>query len=174
MKTLKETDNKIISYLTFRLGNETFAANVSKVVNILEMVKITKVPKTPVYMKGIINLRGAVLPIIDTRIKFDMEETPVTNSTCILVLEIKKSKEIIQVGALVDAVDEVVEIEDEEILDPPAVNKDYSNAFISGMAHKGEGFIMILDMDYIFSSEEIKEIKEKTEKNASIAENVKQ
>ena len=79
---------KTDSYLTFKLGEETFGANVSKVLNILEMTKITKVPKSPGYMKGVINLRGSVLPLIDTRIKFDMPETEYTANTCILVLDI--------------------------------------------------------------------------------------
>lgn len=167
------SDNiKIDSYLTFKLGEESFAANVSKVLNILEMVKITKVPKAPVYMKGVINLRGSVLPLIDTRIKFSMGETPITNNTCILVLEIDMDGENIQVGAMVDAVQEVLEIKDKEILPAPKIGTTYKNEFIEGMAKNGEEFIMILNMDLIFSTEELIELKETSKtKNTEKIEN---
>jgi purine-binding chemotaxis protein CheW len=152
--------SKINSYLTFKLGEESFAANVSKVLNILEMVKVTKVPKAPNYMKGVINLRGSVLPLIDTRIKFDMGETEITQNTCILVLEIDKDGETLQVGALVDAVLEVLEFEKNEIMDPPSIGVKYKTEFIEGMAKKDDDFIMILNMDLVFTTEEVIMIKE--------------
>ena len=158
-------NQKIKSYLTFKLGNESFAANVAKVLNILEMMKVTKVPKAPVFMKGVINLRGTVLPLIDTRIKFDMGETQITQNTCILVLDIVQENEKLQVGALVDAVLEVLEIEDEDILPPPSIGSKYKTEFIKGIAKSNEEFIMILDMDMIFSSDEIVKLMESTVDN---------
>ena len=108
---MEQEEQKLLdSYLSFKLGDELFAANVAKVLNILEMVKITKVPKAPEYMKGVINLRGNVLPVIDTRTKFGMTPTEFTKNTCILVLDIIVDGEDIQVGALVDSVQEVLEI----------------------------------------------------------------
>ena len=112
---------KVNSYLSFNLGEEIFGASVTKILNILEITKITKVPKAPPYMKGVINLRGSVLPLIDTRIKFDMGETVYTPNTCILVLDIEIGGEIVHVGALVDSVHEVIEIEDNQILPPPSI-----------------------------------------------------
>jgi purine-binding chemotaxis protein CheW len=153
---------KINSYLTFKLGEEVFGANVSKVLNILEMTKITKVPKAPVYMKGVINLRGSVLPLIDTRIKFDMSETEYTTNTCILVLDIDMNGDSVHVGALVDSVQEVIEIEDSQISPPPSIGSKYRSEFIEGMAKIGDEFIMLLNMDLIFSANELSLLKEST------------
>ncbi len=151
----------LTSYLSFKLGDEVFAANVSKVLNILEMTKITKVPKAPEYMKGVINLRGTVLPLVDTRIKFGLTPTEFTPNTCILVLDIRLEEDTIQVGGLVDAVQEVLEIEPHQILPPPNIGSKYRSEFISGMYKAGEDqFIMILDMDKVFTSEELMSVKD--------------
>jgi len=147
--------SSLTTYLTFKLDNETYAANVSKVLNILEISKITKVPKSPDYMKGVINLRGTVLPLIDTRIKFGLTETMYTTNTCILVLDITISEELVQIGALVDGVSEVLKIESNQIFSPPKMGSKYHSEFISGMYKaEDEQFIMILDMDKVFSNEE--------------------
>ncbi|MFP4366733.1 MAG: chemotaxis protein CheW [Bacteroidales bacterium] len=159
----KDKLDQINSYLSFKLGGETFAANVGKVLNILEMTEITKVPKAPEYMKGVINLRGTVLPVVDTRIKFNMPATEYTNNTCILVMEVEVDGEHVQVGGLVDAVQAVLEIEQEDILPPPSIGSKYRSEFISGMAKIDDKFIMLLNMDRVFSSDEIISLKEKTE-----------
>ena len=157
----------LTSYLSFKLGEETFAANVSKVLNILEMTKITKVPKAPEYMKGVINLRGTVLPLVDTRIKFGLSATEFTVNTCILVLDIQVGDDNVQVGALVDAVQEVLEIEPQQILPPPNIGSKYHSSFISGMYKANdEQFIMILDMDKVFSTEEILNVQESVQVNS--------
>jgi len=153
---MTEQINTLNSYLSFKLGNEIFAANVSKVLNILEMTKITKVPKAPNYMKGVINLRGTVLPVIDTRIKFGLSETVYTANTCILVLEVNVENENLQVGGLVDAVQEVLEIEDHQILPPPNIGNRFRSEFINGMYKlNDEEFLMLLDMDKVFSTDDI-------------------
>lgn len=151
---------KINSYLTFKLRDEIFGANVAKVLNILEMTKITKVPNSPSYMKGVINLRGSVLPLIDTRIKFDMGETVYTTNTCILVLDIEMGGDTVHVGALVDSVLEVIEIDNDHIQPPPSIGSKYKSEFIDGMAKIGDDFIMLLNMDLIFSTSELTLIKE--------------
>ncbi|MFO7658551.1 MAG: chemotaxis protein CheW [Bacteroidales bacterium] len=157
-----EVNTQVKSYLTFRLGDELFAANVSKVLNILELTKITKVPKAPAYMKGVINLRGSVLPLIDTRIKFGMSETEFTNNTCILVLDIILSGESVRIGALVDAVHEVIEIDESQIQPPPSLGSKYKSEFIDGMVKQGEEFIMLLNVELIFSTDDILNLKEVT------------
>jgi purine-binding chemotaxis protein CheW len=157
---MKDTAVKINSYLTFKLGEEIFGANVSKVLNILEMTKITKVPKAPNYMKGVINLRGAVLPLIDTRLKFDMGETSYTTNTCILVLDIDMGGDSVHVGALVDSVQEVLEIDDASIMPPPSIGSKYKSEFIEGMAKVNDEFIMLLNMDLIFSTDELSLLKD--------------
>ena len=154
---------KINSYLSFKLGDEEFAAHASKVLNILEMTNITVVPKAPVYMKGVINLRGTVLPVIDTRIKFGMSPTVYTNNTCIIVLDIVMDNESIHVGALVDGVQAVLEIEREKIMPAPSIGSKYKSEFIEGVASIEDNFVMILDMDAIFSSDDLANMLEKTE-----------
>ena len=159
----QENLSKINSYLSFKLGDEEFAAHVGKVLNILEMTKITEVPKAPEYMKGVINLRGTVLPVIDTRIKFGMTATVYTTNTCIIVLDIEMDGETIQVGALVDAVQAVLEIDKNQIMPPPSIGSKYKSEFIEGVANVDEKFIMILNMDAVFSSDEITSLRNKTE-----------
>ncbi|MDX9768873.1 MAG: chemotaxis protein CheW [Tenuifilaceae bacterium] len=162
--------SRINSYLSFKLGDEEFAAHVGKVLNILEMTKITEVPKAPVYMKGVINLRGTVLPVIDTRIKFGMTPTEYTTNTCIIVLDIDVDGETIQVGALVDAVQAVLEIEKGKIMPPPSIGSKYKSEFIEGVANIDEKFIMILDMDAVFSTEDVTDLLNKTEETQSTTE----
>ncbi len=164
----KEDLEKINSYLTFKLGEEEFAAHVSKVLSIMEMVKITKVPRSPEYMQGVINLRGQVLPVVDTRIKFGMSPTEFTANTCIVVMEVEVNGEYVQVGTLVDSVQEVLEITEDQIQPPPSIGSNYKSEFIYGMAKVNENFIMMLDMDKVFSAEEMMNVQ------ASTAEGEKQ
>ncbi len=155
----EEKTTQINSYLTFKLGEEEFAAHVSKVLNILEMTRVTKVPKAPPYMKGVINLRGMVLPVVDTRIKFGMEATEYTDKTCIVVMDLNMEGDIVHVGALVDEVVAVLEIDDNQIKPPPSIGNTYNTEFITGVANIDDKFIMILDMEKIFSTTEISDLK---------------
>jgi purine-binding chemotaxis protein CheW len=148
------------TYLSFKLGEEVFAINVSKVLNILEMKPITRVPKSPEYLKGVINLRGTVLPVVDLRIKFGLPENSITVDTNIIVLSIEKEGETIMLGILIDAVREVLEFKTEEISPSPAIGTKYNAAFIQGMWRVGENFIMILDIDKVFSVEDVIDFKE--------------
>jgi cheW protein len=159
---------KITSYLTFKLGDEEFAAHVSKVLNILEMTKITEVPKSPNYMTGVINLRGSVLPVIDTRIKFGMTPTEYSPSTCIVVMDIDLEGESVHVGALVDSVQAVIEIEHDQIMPPPSLGNKYRSEFIEGVANINDKFIMILNMDEVFSSEDLIDLTNKTLESESL------
>ena len=160
----KEELEQITSYLTFKLGEEEFAAHVSRVLSIMEMTKITQVPKTPGYMKGVINLRGQVLPVIDTRLKFGMSSAEYTANTCIVVMEVEVNGENVQVGTIVDSVQEVLEIEEDQIQPPPTIGNRIKSEFIYGMAKIEDKFIMILDMDKVFSAEEIEEVQSSTER----------
>jgi purine-binding chemotaxis protein CheW len=150
-----ETAKQSKSYLSFKVGGELFAAHVSSVLNILEMTKITKVPRAPEYMLGVINLRGSVLPVIDTRIKFGMPVTEQTDDTCIIVTEIDMDNETVRVGALVDSVEEVLEMEKENIMPPPSIGNKFETDFIKGVMNINEQFIMVLDMNKVFSTDEI-------------------
>lgn len=161
-----ETKSKVNSYLTFKIGDEEFGAHVSKVLNILELQKITKIPKAPDYMKGVINLRGMVLPVIDTRIKFGMQPTEYTDNTCIVVmdLDLDQNNELIHVGALVDSVVAVHEIDEKTIEPAPSIGKNYKSEFITGVAKSGESFIMILDLVKLFTVDELKALKKRAKK----------
>lgn len=151
------------SYLTFKLGNEFFAANVSQVFEILQLTKITKVPQSPSYMRGVINLRGNVLPVIDTRIKFGMSYTEDTVNTCIMVLNVHMDSESVMLGALVDSVQEVLEISADQIKPTPSIGTKYRSEFIEGMVKLHEQFIMLLNIDHIFSADELILVKENSE-----------
>lgn len=148
------------SFLSFKLENEFFAINVMKIMEILEVPKITKVPQTPDFLKGVINLRGAVLPVIDSRIKFKMSPIEFTISTCILVLNIEVDNESIMVGALVDSVLEVFETEDHQIQPSPTIGTRYKADFIQGMIKEKDQFMMLLDIDKVFSSHDLDQISD--------------
>jgi purine-binding chemotaxis protein CheW len=143
------------SYLSFKLDKETFVSNVSKVLNILEVPQITEVPQTPDYMVGVMNLRGAVLPVIDMRIKFGMSATVISPKTCVLVVEITIDNKPVRIGALVDAVEEVLEIEEHTIKPSPTIGTTYNTEFIEGMVQYGESFLIVLNMDNVFAAHEI-------------------
>lgn len=149
---MESTDQQ--SYLTFRLGDELFAAHVGQVSEILELPRITHVPRSPEYMRGVINLRGQVLPVIDTRIKFGMTQTQDTVSTCIVVLTVDMDGQPFTFGALVDGVQEVMAIVPDQIQDPPSLGGRYKAGFVSGMVKENDQFIMILRLGEVFTMEE--------------------
>ncbi len=164
---MEQNENASNSYLTFKLGEEEFGAHVSQVLNILEMTKITEVPKSPEYMKGVINLRGMVLPVIDARIKFGMPETEYTSNTCIIVMDIEQNDETVHIGAIVDEVLSVIEIEENQVEPPPSIGNKYKAEFIYGMAKVEENFVMLLDMQKVLNASDLEEIdrsKEQSEK----------
>jgi purine-binding chemotaxis protein CheW len=158
-----ETDKGLQTYLSFKLNEEVFAINVSMVINILEMSHITRIPKSPDYMKGVINLRGTVLPVVDMRIRFGLPEKEVTIDTSIIVLSIDLNSEPLRIGILVDSVMEVLELQADEIVPSPAIGSKYNSNFIEGMWRKDESFIMILDIEKVFSTDQIIDFNEHPE-----------
>ena len=142
-------------YLTFTLDNEQYAIGVSKVREVLEHTKITKLPRTAEFMKGIINLRGTGVPVIDLRLKFGLPETPITKDTSIIVMEVNGLEGTVVVGALADAVHEVVEIEEKAVEPAPRFGTRLAAEFIKGVGKRDDLFIIILDIDRIFNAEEI-------------------
>lgn len=154
-------------YLTFRLAKETFAVDVAKVREILDFVAITKVPQTPDFMRGVINLRGSVVPVVDMKLKFGMEPTEKTVNTCIIVLEVTIENETTIVGALADSVQEVVELDPSQIEPPPRIGMKLSIDFIKGMGKLNDDFVIILDTDKIFSFDEGTVLTEMADSNAA-------
>jgi purine-binding chemotaxis protein CheW len=137
-------------YLTFRLDEEVFALNVAKVREILEYYAVTKVPQTPDFMQGVINLRGSVVPVIDLKQKFGMAATAKTVNTCIIVVEVAQGNETLVLGALADSVQEVFELEPANIEPAPKIGTNLNTDFIQGMGKHNDSFLMILDIDRVF------------------------
>lgn len=148
------------SFLSFKVGEEYFAATVGKVLSILDLVTITRVPGSPSFMLGIINLRGAVLPVIDSRIRFGIEPGPFTANTCIVVMEVNFGQELINIGMLVDGVQEVIEIHPDSIMPPPGLGSKYKAGFLQGIIHYAGRFILLLNVDALFSSDELLVLEE--------------
>ncbi|MDA8428757.1 MAG: chemotaxis protein CheW [Geobacteraceae bacterium] len=145
-------------YLTFKLAEEVFALDVAKVREILEFSSVTRVPQTPDFMRGVINLRGSVVPVIDLRLKFGMTATEQSVNTCIIVAEVEMDGETIQLGALADSVQEVNEMEPGQIEAAPHIGTRLDTDFIKGMGKQDNQFVMILDIDKVFSSNELETI----------------
>ena len=148
-----------VQYLTFKLADEIFAFDVAKVREILELTSITKVPQTPDFMRGVINLRGSVVPVIDLRLNFGMACTEQTVNTCIIVVEVNLGGETVVLGVLADSVQEVVEMEPDLIEPPPQLVTKLNTEFIKGMGKVENNFVMILDIDKVFSSNDLNEIQ---------------
>jgi purine-binding chemotaxis protein CheW len=142
-------------YLTFNLGDESFALDVANVREILEFTSVTKVPQTPLFMRGVINLRGSVVPVMDMRVKFNLAVGEKTVHTCIIVVEVSLGEETTILGALVDSVQEVFELEPGLIEPAPKMGTGLKTDFIKGMGKRDDRFIIILDIDKLFSEEEL-------------------
>jgi len=142
-------------YLTFRLDEEIFALDISKVREVLDFTFVTKVPRTPEFMRGVINLRGSVVPVIDMRLKFGMPITQKTVNTCVIIVEISLEGDKVVIGALADSVQEVVDLDSGQIEPPPRIGTRLKTEFIKGMGKRDDRFIIILDIDRIFSTDEL-------------------
>ena len=153
MSVASITDTR--QYLTFQLGEEVFALGVSNVREILEFTTVTKVPKTPEFMRGVINLRGSVVPVLDMRLKFGLTRTEKTVDTCIIVVEVSFEGENAIIGALVDSVQEVFDLEPDQVEPAPKIGTQLKTEFIKGMGKRDDHFIILLDIDKVFSSEEL-------------------
>jgi len=142
-------------YLTFKLEDEVFALDISKVREVLDFTTITKVPRTPNFMRGVINLRGSVVPVVDMRLKFGLTKTEKTVNTCIIIVEIALDGDTTVLGALADSVQEVIELEPGQIEAAPKIGTRLRTEFIRGMGKRDEHFIIILDIDKVFSADEL-------------------
>ena len=147
-------------FLAFKLESEVFAFDISKVREVLEFDTVTKVPQTPDMMKGVINLRGSVVPVIDLRIKFGMGETEKTVNTVIIIIEIDLDDTSTMIGALVDSVKEVMDLDSDHIEPPPKIGTKLNTDFIRGMGKQDGQFLIILDIEKVFSSEELEIVQQ--------------
>lgn len=147
-------------YLSFTLDGEVFALDISKVREVMDFTTMTKVPGTPEFMRGVINLRGSVVPVVDLRLKFGMSKAEKTVNTCIIIAEVPLDGDATVIGALADSVQEVFELRTDQMEPPPRIGRRLDTEFIKGMGKCDEQFIIILDIDRVFSSDELTAVHE--------------
>ena len=141
-------------YLTFTLGSEVFAIGILAIKEIIEYSSLTTVPMMPGYVRGVINLRGAVVPVLDLAVRFGKAASPVTKKTCIVIIEITTAGERQDVGVVVDAVDSVLDIPADQIEPPPAFGARIATDFIEGMGKVNGRFVILLDVNAVLAPEE--------------------
>ncbi|TVR03152.1 MAG: chemotaxis protein CheW [Spirochaetaceae bacterium] len=150
--------NEANQYLTFTLDGELYAVGVYSVKEVLEYTSVTKVPRTLEFMKGVINLRGAVVPVIDLRSKFGMPEIEKTIATSIIVIEVSVSGEMVVLGMIADSVQEVINLDPGDIEPPPRLGTKVDTQFIQGIGKQDDRFIIVLAIDRVFSDAEIADV----------------
>lgn len=151
-------DIKAGKYLTFKLADEDYGISLLKVREIIGMMSITSVPRTPKFVKGVINLRGKVIPVTDLRLRFDMPENDYTDRTCIIVVEVEGPDNTLQMGIVVDAVTEVLPVKTEEIEPAPEFGTNVDTRYILGMANMDGTVKILMDIDRVMTAEEIAEL----------------
>jgi len=162
-KTMNQAVNAIAErdgkYLTFTLADEEYGIGILKIKEIIGLMQITTVPQTPEFIKGVINLRGKVIPVVDLRLRFGMDSMDYTERTCIIVVEIKGANDSVQIGIVVDSVSEVLNIRCEDIEDTPAFGAKLNTDFISGMAKTEDNVKILLDIDRVLSTQELESLE---------------
>jgi len=146
---------EIALYLTFHLEDEVFALDVAQVREVLDLSQITKVPRAPDFMRGVINVRGSVVPVVDLRTKFGLPMAEATVDTRIIIMETGLGDKMTVLGAIADSVNDVVELEPGQIEESPSLGNRWRSEFIKGIGKRDDQFIIILDVDRVFSSDEI-------------------
>jgi purine-binding chemotaxis protein CheW len=157
-QAVRAMENREGKYLTFSLAGEEYGIGILKVKEIIGMMAITSIPQTPGYVKGVINLRGKVIPVIDLRLKFGMESIGYTERTCIIVVDIRGGDRKIQMGIVVDSVSEVLNIKPGEIEDTPAFGAQMNTDYILGMAKMEGGVKILLDIDRVLGNVDCQDI----------------
>lgn len=151
-----EEDTQKGRYLTFALGNENYGIEIKYVTEIIGMQTITKVPELPEYIKGIVNLRGKIIPVMDVRLRFKKEEKDYNDRTCVIVVDINE----LSIGLIVDSVSEVLTIPEQDIVDPPQMNKNFNNRYIKKIGKIGTDVKLLLDCDRILAEDEFETLNE--------------
>jgi purine-binding chemotaxis protein CheW len=149
-----------MQFLTFKLADELFALDISQVREVLDYTPVTRVPQTPRFMKGVINLRGNVVPVVDLRTKFALPEHDHPEQSCIIVVEVTMEGEVTVLGALADSVQEVLDLEAERIEPAPRIGTQLKSGFVKGMGKQEDRLIIILDIDRVFSLDELSLVQE--------------
>ena len=153
--TMQTTAQEKTQYLTFFLGDETFSLDIGRVREVLDYTIVTSVPRMPEYMQGVINLRGSVVPVVDLRLKFGMPQLSVSVNTCIIIVEATVNGDGTVLGLLADSVQEVIELDRGSVQPAPRIGTRLDTGFIKGIGRQDDQFIIILDIDRIFSHDEL-------------------
>ncbi len=156
VKAMQDREGK---YLTFFMAGEEYGIGILKIREIIGIMETTTVPQTPEFVKGVINLRGRVIPVIDLRLKFEIEKIEYTERTCIIVVELKSGAANILIGIVVDSVSEVLSIKADDIEDTPSFGTRLDTAYILGMAKAKGGVKILLDIDRVLGTEEVAALK---------------
>lgn len=154
--------SKIMQYLTFKLDDEVFALDITQVREVLDFTAVTKVPQTPRFMRGVINLRGNVVPVVDLRAKFGMSPAQNQENLCIIIVDVVMDGEETILGALADSVQEVLDLANDQIEPAPRIGTRLKSGFIKGMGKQDDHLIIILDIDKVFSLDELALVQECT------------
>lgn len=162
-------DKEAIQYLTFKLDGESFATEISRVREVLELTQVTPVPRSPEFMQGVINLRGNVVPVVDLRLQFGMPSAEPTVDTCIIIIEVNIEGTSTVLGALADSVQEVIELKPEQLEPAPSFGTRIDNDFIQHMGKLDDRFIMVLNMNKVFSLEQINKVEKSSSENNGTA-----
>jgi purine-binding chemotaxis protein CheW len=149
-------------YLTFKLDEELYAVDIVKVREVLEFTAVTKVPRTPDFMRGVINLRGNVVPVVDMRLKLGLTQTEKTVNTCVVITEVEVDGEKTILGALADSVQEVIELDASQIVPPPRMGTRIDTDVIRGMGKRDDHFLIILDIDRVFTVTDVRAVSAET------------
>jgi purine-binding chemotaxis protein CheW len=167
-KQVAATVAKAGKYLTFQLGKEIYGIEILKVQEIIGMMPVTHVPKTPAFVRGVINLRGKVIPVVELRRKFGMETREDTERTCIVVVQVSWNAGSVTMGLLVDEVSEVQNVTGDQIEAPPSFGASVDTDFILGMGKVGQKVVMLLDVDRVLASEDIAAVQESSAKEGRV------
>lgn len=158
-EAIKEVGARLAGkYLTFRLADEEYGLEILKVQEIIQLQTVTRVPRTPGYVRGVINLRGKVIPVVDLRLKFGLEGAEDTDRTCIIVVQIRQGDSVVIMGIIIDEVREVLDIAGDNIEDAPDFGSQIDTEFILGMGKIGQSVKILLDIDRVLSSAELRSV----------------
>jgi len=150
------------TYLSFIICNEFFAVNVAKVLEVLQKEHITKVPNAPEHIKGIINFRGEIVPVFESRGKFNLPERQPDEPNAIVILDLSNENEIFRIGAIVDRVKDVIAINQKDIKPVPTMSSEFNGDYLHGIYKLKDDFILLLNVDKVFSESELEVIKQET------------
>lgn len=158
----------IRTYLSFTICGDHYAVNVTKVLEVLQEEQITPVPNAPDYILGIINFRGDVVPVFETRVRFNLPQRDMTKEYNIIVIDISDGPEMFRLGAVVDKVKDVIAIDDADIKPVPTMTKEFNTDFLQGIYKLGNEFIMLLNVEKVFSGDELREVKQENSETEKI------